>query len=131
MMRSRGAPLRGLRFAAVHMGVFDFSVHVVVGDLTRALGYARWLYGDPDIRLADDHHPPRGLCFHRPGYCPIVWIPSRPRTPRQFSTVAHEAHHAVSYAMRWAGIEHTAETEEVFAHSLGFLVTRILEIARG
>jgi hypothetical protein len=69
----------------------------------------------------------RGFYFFRDGYVPIIWIPRRPRTAREHATLAHEAFHAVSITLRrWAAIELTNDTEEVFCHSLGHVIATVL-----
>ena len=42
------------------------------------------------------------------------------------SVVAHEIIHAVSHILRNVGIEHTAETEEVYAYTIEDLTKRVL-----
>lgn len=129
MSRAKRAKRRwpGLQLTRIHLGVFDYAVHVAIGPQETALKYIKWFTKGQDVTLLEER---RGLCALSPPYCPVIWIPRRPRTSREHATLAHECFHAVSHAMRWAAIEHSEATEEVFCHALGCLVDGILREAK-
>jgi hypothetical protein len=115
----------GLREARCYFGLFDYHALCVVGPYARLEGYMRWKLGDESFVLPAT--APRGRCFHRPGYVPVIWIPRAPRTPREYGTLAHEVTHAVRLLMDWAGVPMTADTEEVQCHAVGHAMTAFLE----
>lgn len=118
---------RGLRRFSVYLGVFDYAVRVVIGPQELAIRYIRWYHRTPGLLQEDPTFTSRrGLCVHRDTYCPVIWIPRRPRTPREYATLAHEAFHAVGHVTRWAAITHGEATEEVFCHALGCIVNGVL-----
>lgn len=116
---------KGIIENRVHMGVFDFSTIVVVGDYRTALAYVRWKFEDKTSRLeeSDIGYVSRGKCFFRVGYVPIIWIPKRPTSKREHATYAHECLHAVWHMFDWANIPITRDTEEVMTHSMAHLIT--------
>ena len=107
------------------MGTFDFDVIVIVGDYKTALKYASWKFDDRETDLEgwDMNYIPRGKCFFRQGYVPVVWIPRKPRTAREHATYAHECLHAVFLLFEWAGLPLTRDTEEVMTHAMAHLIT--------
>lgn len=116
-------PRAGLTLLAVHFGMFDYSVRVVIGPAPKAIKWVRWYYDDPDAEFPETA---RGSYFRREGHCGIVWIPARPKTPVEYGTLAHEVVHAVSAMFEWATMDHKPDSEETFAHAVGFLVRAIL-----
>lgn len=125
MVKRRRWP--GLQILNIHMGLFDYTVKVVIGAQAPAIKFIRWYVRDLKVELSPDM---RGCFFHRDPFCPIVWIPRRPRTAREHGTLTHEAMHAVSQMARWCAIGHAEATEEVFCHALGHLVTGVLAVAK-
>lgn len=117
----------GLQIFRLHCGVFDYAVRIVIGPHELGMQYIRWFTKNKNIPSNDCQ---RGLCALQPPYCPVIWLPRKPQTPREHATLAHECFHAVSHVTRWAAIEHSEATEEVFCHTLGFLVDGILRLAR-
>lgn len=110
----------------IHMGTFDFTVICIVGsDHKKVIKYLRWKLQDDSIM--DDLSEARGRCYHKKGWVPVIWIPSKPKTPREYSTIAHEALHATFHMMRWAQIGINEETEEVVTHAQAFIITSILD----
>lgn len=116
---------KGIIENRVHMGVFDFEVVVVVGDYKTACSYALWKFEDKDTNLEDfdNGYEPRGKCFFRRGYVPVIWIPRKPKTKREHATYAHECLHAVFHLFEWANLSINRETEEVMTHSMAHLIT--------
>lgn len=118
----------GLREVTVHFGAFDYTMTCLVGPPDNIEKYVRWKF--------DDHAPDRswrvsgsrGMYFCHRGHAPIVWIPRRRRTPREYGTLAHEVMHVVRMMLvDWAGMPLTIDTDEAFCHALGYAVTAILE----
>lgn len=107
------------------MGLFDFEVIVIVGNYDTACNFVSWKFEDKetDLRAFDMEYIPRGKCFFRRGYVPIVWIPHKPRTPREHATLAHECLHAIFHLFEWAGLPLTRDTEEVMTHAMAHLIT--------
>ncbi len=112
----------------VHMGAFDFIVNVVIGDYKAACAYTLWKFDDEKTNLEeyDMGYIPRGKCFFRRGYAPIVWIPKIPKTPREYATLSHECLHAVFHLFEWASIPLTRDTEEVMTHSMAHIISSVL-----
>ena len=111
-------------------GVFDYSVTCVVGDYKKATEYVAKVYeennpSELEIRYAGS--APRGQCFYKDGYIPIIWIPRKPTTPREYGTLAHECLHAVTVFLNWSHINCSIGEDEVACHSVGYLVSKILE----
>lgn len=110
------------------MGAFDFEVIVVVGDYKTTLAYVSWKFDDKDTDLEafDQEYIPRGRCFFRRGYVPVIWIPRKPKTPREHATLAHESLHAVFHLFEWANLPLTRDTEEVMTHSMSHIITNAI-----
>jgi hypothetical protein len=115
----------GFQQVAIHFGTFDFTIFVIAGPFKNVEKYARWKMDDDTISVEGR---PRGLCFLRPDYCPLVWIPRRPRTSREHGSFAHEMLHAIrNMLVDWAGLPLTRDTDEAFCHAMGHGVTKALE----
>ncbi len=116
----------GLVEKRIPMGLFDFTVLCVIGKYDGLESYIQWKFEDKDFSLRDDYEP-RGWCIYCPGYCPVIWIPKKPRNPREYATLAHECLHAVYHLFDWAGIKMTRDTEEVVTHSMAHIINSILK----
>lgn len=114
----------------VHMGMFDFAVYCILGDYDNSCKYVAWKFEEPEFEnLAQDSNKgyrPRGKTFFRSGYVPVIWIPSKPTTPRELATLAHECLHATFRMMDWAGVPAIIETDEVICHAMAHLMNQIL-----
>lgn len=116
----------GLQEVKVNFGIFDNSMICIAGPRERVVEYVRWKCEDPDFDR--DMSNVRGRFFQREGYVPIIWIPRKPRTPREHGTLAHEVLHVLAATFTdWASVPFTKDTEEVFCHALGSTVAAILE----
>lgn len=124
----RKAQALNLREIRVDMGMFDFTVMVIIGKWEDAVKYASWKLEDADFNHEDSNrgYKPRGKTWMRRGYVPVVWIPAMPQTPREHATLAHEAIHAALFMFDWAMVRQSEETEEVLAHAVGHIVTKTL-----
>ena len=114
----------GLKEIRIEMGMFDFSVLCIVGHRKNVDKYIRWKYNDPNFDSGE--HNQRGFCFARKGYVPVIWIPRKPKTPREYATLAHECIHAVWDLFVWADMPISRDTEEVMTHATAHLITTIL-----
>ncbi len=118
---------KGITENRVHMGAFDFTVIVVVGDYKTACAYALWKFEDKETKIDDMGYDCRGKCFFRRGYVPIIWIPHKPKNNREVATYAHECLHAVFHLFEWANLPLTRDTEEVMTHSMAHLIANGLK----
>jgi len=119
----------------VDMGLFDYDVLCVIGNLSECVKYVADVFEDNSIdddwsEEVNRGYEPRGRCYHRAGYVPIIWIPKVPKTAREYATLSHECMHAVFHLFEWAAVPIDRSTEEVFGHSLAHLVTNIIQEAR-
>ena len=112
----------------VQMGIFDFTVIVLIGDYSKACRRVEYKFEAKDANLErfDMGYIPRGKCFFRRGYVPIIWIPRKPKTPREQATLAHESLHSVYHLMEWANIPMTRDTEEAVTHSMAHIINTVL-----
>lgn len=118
----------GLKEIEVNMGMFDYSINVVIGDYAGLNEYVRFKLDDEEYDNAeyDKGFQPRGRCMYRPGFTPIIWIPRKPKTSREHATVAHESLHAMYHVVRWAGVPTDDSTEEVMTHGMAHIINTIL-----
>lgn len=132
-MKKTEAKKRGIKTIQVHMGAFDFIVNVVIGDYKAACAFALWKFEDKTTNLEDFDmgYIPRGKCFFRRGYAPIIWIPSIPKKAREYATLSHECLHAVFHLFEWAGLPLTRDNEEVMTHSMAHLINSVLSKKKG
>lgn len=112
----------------LHFGMFDMTAMVLIGPVEDLVEWATW-WADgvaPDI----PNHPKFNALFMvRDGHAPIIWLPKKPVTPYELGTFAHEAMHLVRYLfINWAGLPLTSESDEAYAHAMGFVVKSVLEI---
>lgn len=128
---SRKSKQLGLDVVDTHMGLFDYTVRVCVGDHEKAKEYIAYVFEEKYDELADGNrgYEARGICYHRTGYVPIVWLPRYPETPREYATLAHEVIHAVNHLFDlfdWSATPLTRDTEETFAHSVAHVINNAL-----
>jgi len=124
---SKKANELNLQVFDVHMGMFDYGVRFCIGEYKKAVEYVAWVYKIDKEDLFKPIHEPRGTCFNRPGYVPIIWVEKKPETPREIATLAHECIHAISYMFDWANMPFCNETEEAFCHA----TAHIMNVALG
>lgn len=120
----------GLKEIRTHMGIFDYAVICIIGDEKKVNKYISWKFEDTEEAYEGEKHESgcgaRGLTFFKPGYVPVIWIPRKPKTPREYATLSHECLHAINLMFRWVGLKMTKETEEVSTHAMAHLITNIL-----
>lgn len=118
----------GFKAIDVHFGTFDFELHCIVGPRKNVLKYVRWKMSDDEVTWSYDN---RGSCFCRDGYQPIIWIPGKPKTSREYGTLAHEVFHVVRHMFGdWAGMPLSRDSEEAYAHAISYAVTKILDATK-
>ena len=117
---------KNLKVYRMEMGMFDFAVRLVVGDYHEAVKYCGRFFNERDFVEYDASinggYVPRGKCFFKSGYVPVLWIPRVPKTPREHATFAHECTHAVFHLFEWASLPVSRDTEEAFCHALAHLI---------
>ncbi len=119
--------MSALRRMRIHLGAFDFTLWAVVGeDHAAVLRFVAAKLEDETL-VGGSFDGCRGRVFLRDGYTPVLWIPRRPRTPREHATLAHEALHVTTVVMRWAGIPFGPDSEEAYAHVMAAIVAAVLE----
>lgn len=107
----------------VHMGLFDFSVEFYVGDHEETIKHvAKKFHKEIDNDEISRGYIPRGQTLFAKGYCPVIWLPRRPKSAREHATLAHECIHAVGHLFDWVGIDMVPANEEVLAHSVAHLI---------
>ena len=118
----------GLKEIPVHMGMFDFTINVIIGDYKSLTPYIQYKFNDTDFNTAyfDGDYECLGKTVFRSGYCPVIWIPRIPRTAREHATLAHEALHAMYHVQRWVGFPLDDSTEEVMAHGMAHIINEVL-----
>lgn len=128
MISSKAKALK-LQEVRVKMGMFDFDVICIAGDYDKAAEYVAWKFEEKefDAQESNKGYEPRGKCFFRTGYVPVVWIPKKPKTAREYATLSHECLHATMHLFDWAAVPTTPHTEEVMCHAMAHLITNILE----
>lgn len=122
----------GFQEILIDMGMFDFRIVAVIGKVESLNEYIQFKLEDPEFDAENGNrgYPPRGKCLYRTGFVPIIWIPKKPRTPREYATLAHECMHAMRHVMHWAGLNSNEETEEVETHGVSHIIDVILSHAR-
>jgi len=97
--------------------------------------YVYLLYGDKNKaeKWVSDYYPftldkypfenNKGATFHGDGYHPTIWISED--APEPYSTVAHEAVHAIKWIWNDIG---EYNHDEVFAHSVGTIVRYFIKL---
>lgn len=121
---------KGLKEKHIHMGMFDFSLNFVTGPHEKLVQYCAYKFEDEESDFGDvvEHAKnSHGIYCHRNGFAPFIWMPRFPKTPKEISTLAHEALHIVNIIFRWASIEMNESTEECATHALGYIVRKVLE----
>ena len=87
----------GLKEINIHMGLFDYTIICIVGKYESMNEYIQMKFDDKDFDLYewDKGFEPRGKCFYRAGFVPVIWIPRYPKTPREHASLAHECLHSI------------------------------------
>jgi len=119
----------GLEVIDTHMGLFDYTVRVCVGDHEKSKEYISYVFEDKYEELADGNrgYEARGICYHKTGFVPIIWLPRYPETPREYATFSHEVIHAINHLFDWSATPLSRDTEETFAHSVAHVINNVLD----
>jgi hypothetical protein len=120
MTFNRKAKNLNLKSYEVNMGMFDYTIRFIIGDHKKAIEMMNWFHNSKG--WYDNGDEPKGQCFHIPPYCPVIWLPRIPRTIAERATLAHECCHATMRLFHWAGMPIDMSTDEVFAHSVSYLI---------
>lgn len=123
--RARAARKHGMEaVTATSLELYDFEMHVVVGPWKGLEGYARWHFDSTQLELQDCCYHALHLC--KRGYPSLVWMPRRPRTAAELSTLSHEILHVVRRLFEWIEIPLNKDTDEAYCYALGHLVKDVL-----
>ena len=114
----------GLLEIAINFDTFDYRAVCVVGPQKKLERYVQWAFSDKTFSLQQKTY--EGLFLSRDGVEPIVWIPCKPKTPKDYGTLVHECMHLVHYMMNWANISLTDDTDEIYGFVLGHTVNSII-----
>lgn len=115
----------------LNAGTYDLQYYVVIGkDFDKITTFIKYKLEDDEF----EYHfkESRGACFQRFNYIPIIWLPKKPRTAREYGAFCHECFHLTAYILDdWAGMKFkTGVSEEAYCHLLGKIVTDILDRIR-
>lgn len=119
----------GFKEVPVHMGMFDFTINVVIGDYKSLTPYIQYKFDDPHFNTEhfDGGYECCGKTVYAHGYCPVIWIPRIPKTAREHATLAHECLHAMYHVHRWAGFPLDDSTEEIVTHGMAHIINEVLK----
>jgi hypothetical protein len=119
----------GFQVIEVRLDVFEFKFQCIIGPRENIEKYLtrRW----PDIPINPISQTARALTFFRARADPIIWLPRRPRTPKDIGTLAHEVLHVLTaFLVESVGLQLNYETDEAFCYPLGYAIETILERAK-
>ena len=77
----------------------------------------------PELDKGDLFENTRGHCFMFDGECPVIWIGVPFKDSHFYSTLAHEAVHAIDHIFKLIG--EGGATHEIFAHCVGAVVANV------
>lgn len=117
---SRGFAKRcGLKEYHIPFDVFNFVVVLVVGPIEGLEEYIRWKHDEPDFKLSPQQFTnAQGLTVYKRCNVPIIWLPRRPATAKEYGYLAHEMLHAVRHLTDYVGLGLSDDTEELFCYAL-------------
>lgn len=126
--------MRSFRTFKIDSGCFDFPINFCISnDIPRV---AKWVNFKTELPSKNNCYVIKetdfdclGKRIYIPGYCPIIWLPRFPITPKEFGTLYHEIFHAICDVTRWVGVELTESSEEVFCHLIGHITKQFFEVA--
>lgn len=118
-----------LREIKVEWDTFNFKIYCVIGPHHLLPAYVRKRH-----RRVYRYRPEadlRGLYFpHLPLKGGILWLPKKPRTPKELGALAHEVSHAVVDMHSKRGINLDRINDEPFCYSIQHGITTILEACK-
>lgn len=112
----------------LHAGTYDFEYYLVIAHRSESKKILNFIHNIcEDSSLEYDFTDSCGACFTRFNYKPVIWLPQKPKTPKEYATLAHECLHIVNYILlRWVDIPLSMESEEAYTHLLGKIIKDIL-----
>lgn len=109
----------------VGMGMFEYEVlFIFSNDLRRVANFINKKHewkGTLKIDSDDGDFNKKGMCVGRDGYIPVIWMPRKPKTIEEQSTLAHECLHAVGWMSKHFGLKYDDNNDEVFTHAISHL----------
>lgn len=106
---------------ADHDPVYRRDLTVLIGKQTDA-----WEYLSTQEGMEEPLDPTDKALFIHCGSKAWIWVPHL-KGPSGIGLLAHEAVHASWWALQYAGIPTSADTEEAYAYYLEFIVRTVLE----
>lgn len=117
---------KGLKVINVDMGMFQYDVRVCFGTWYQVLEHCAKLYDTTVEGVSKPGRIPRGICFRRSGYVPVIWMPHYPETASEQATFAHEAIHAVMWMLDdYVEVPVNLDTDEVLAHDVSHVLRTV------
>lgn len=108
----------------VDMSFVDMQILCVFGNREVLQKKLRKVFDEPSLTI-EPSNTKLGETFMKDGYIPVIWVPRKPKKPREYGTLAHEATHAVSYMFRYLKTPINEDTEEIFSKAVGYIVQKI------
>lgn len=117
----------GLREIKIDFRPYEYVATCIVGPWAGVERYARRHFRDPN--RAVHHREPEGYTMFDVGtdYGTLVWLPRKPRTPRDYGIVTHECLHLVRHLFDWVDMQLNEHSEEAYCHALEYAVATILK----
>jgi len=114
-----------MKILRIELPPFDYRVVVVIGEHKQCM---RLIAGRMEDKGILETPLALGDCFRTKDVCPHIWIPRKPKTPREIGTLAHEAVHAALWLMDWAGtsMEKESGRDEFFGHTVSYIVSQVM-----
>lgn len=118
--------MKGFRKLNIKNGIFEGGVWLVVSeDYQKVLNFVRTRHKDPG--LGYEFKKFDGCVFKSDKFQPILWIPKKPTTPREYSVLGHEFLHCVFSTLDYYHVSLCEDSEEVFAHLHSYYMRQALE----
>ena len=103
----------------IKAGTYPYTIRVIIcRNIKTVVDYVnrkQYRKGSEKYKPSDFKNSLGRFCRHDK-YCPVIWIPKKPKTARQLCTVAHEVLHAVFANMEWFGITYNRNSEEAYTY---------------
>jgi hypothetical protein len=118
----------GIKEREIHLGMVDMEIVFATGKEDNLAEYIAYKFETKEEKI--EIGSAYGYCFYCDGYCPIIWLPRYPKTPRELGTLSHECFHASMHVARWLNMPVEEKNEEVIAHCIRFLVQNFLKLMK-
>lgn len=113
-------------FKKFPLDIYKHGIGVFFGDFTLLTKKLNKLGFKSDFKEEKDlSERSAGITFSLNTDDVIIWLPHKPKTDGEVATLVHEIYHATSFLLRSVGIEHTSDTEEVYAYTMEYIYFNI------